>query len=1179
MKQSAGKGKRVKMKLRGFIVIITGIFSMCLSTMADYVNSFEYSNIKWSLSANRFSGTKYCVASERPKTTSICVHVDSFSGCTGYYDVTLTKFTHMVNNASNDIKIPVYVEWDTHGSLGVLRGTLQYIASDAFYNKPITSVDIPSSILGVKLPCFRNCSELKCIKINGSVNLSVGNYTVQDGVLYNKEMTKLLKYPEGKEGRIFIVPETVTEIAEYALANTKLTAVQFLGDCPKIADTAFSGSNFIIYRYAEKDGWPDDDAGWGVYIQDARVYDFPKSDVAGNDCWTISDAILYRYTVDENGKATITDAPDEIAGEVSIPQYIGSAKVVRIGKGAFEDCSLITSVIIPEGVTHIGNDAFYWCKSLESIKIPSSVIYIGDGAFAYCDNIGGVYISDLKAWCEITFDNSICERANPLFYGADLYLNDLLVQDLKIPNGVTRIRSRTFEGCGSITNVDVSEGVEYIDSFAFGNCTAIENVVFSKTVINVDAGAFDGCDSLTSFIVDEENLFYKSVNGLLLSKDGSILYQAIPTVTVTIPSSVKCIAEGAFYGNELLEVVNLPEELCEIGEAAFMYCRSLNGIVIPNGVTNIGEAAFMDCDSLKEITLPSKITTIEYGLFDGCKSLEKVDIPNGVTVINAYAFFGCGSLVDVRIPYSVCSISQSAFEYCSDSLYDVSAISGVKLVDGWVVDYDYDNQPVGELVLTGVRGVGNWALSELENVTSIVFPDSVKYIGVGAVADCCNLKEVSISSNVTDIAVRAFSACPTLKTINIDESNNNYKALNGIIYTKDGTELISFPSAEGFVVVPNGVIEIAEDAFYNCADITSVTFPASVKIINGYAFSECGSLTEVIFEGGMESIDMNVFFAFGGTPWLEYYEFEPPINDDFEDAITIAGTSGGVSGTNIGATFEEVEDGCGLGEGTVWWKWTALVDGGVTFDTFGSDFDTILCVIGTDEGELSEIVKDNDDYETRDDYYLQSLVTFSAEAGSTYYIVISGCDEDVGNIKLNWEMQEDALIPGLSSTATAAEVTAALEGSADAKLAANITMAAEYAAYRTWALGLEGVTPQQVKDSAYAWLSYALDTDALIAAAPKEGDLTIGRFTQGSSAGVFDITVSISGIAVGDNATAANLEKVFGVEGVGSLDEGEFKAENVDIEFGKPEGGKVKINATPKDPTAKQFFMRVKMKQ
>ena len=67
--------------------------------------------------------------------------------------------------------------------------------------------------------------------------------------------------------------------------------------------------------------------------------------------------------------------------------------------------------------------------------------------------------------------------------------------------------------------------------------------------------------------------------------------------------------------------------------------------------------------------------------------------------------------------------------------------------------------------------------------------------------------------------------------------------------------------------------------------------------------------------------------------------------------------------------------------------------------------------------------------------------------------------------------------------------------------------------------------------------------------------------------------------AAADGVTAANLEKVFGVEGAGSLDESEFKEANVDIEFDKPEGGKVKIKATPKDSTAKQFFMRVRMKQ
>ena len=213
-------------------------------------------------------------------------------------------------------------------------------------------------------------------------------------------------------------------------------------------------------------------------------------------------------------------------------------------------------------------------------------------------------------------------------------------------------------------------------------------------------------------------------------------------------------------------------------------------------------------------------------------------------------------------------------------------------------------------------------------------------------------------------------------------------------------------------------------------------------------------------------------------------------------------------------------------------------------------------------------------------------VVVEVEGNGTHYLSWTYCKDDMITDGEDCAWLDDIVwtsipdpIPELSASATTAEVAAALVGSVDAKLAGNITDAATYAAYRTWALGLTGVTPDQVKDSPNAWLSYALDTDALIAAAPKEGDLTIGGFTQGSSAGVFDLSVSISGIAVGDNATAANLAKVFGVEGAGSLDESEFKEENVDIEFGEPEGGKVKIKATPKDPTAKQFFMRVKMKQ
>ena len=100
-----------------------------------------------------------------------------------------------------------------------------------------------------------------------------------------------------------------------------------------------------------------------------------------------------------------------------------------------------------------------------------------------------------------------------------------------------------------------------------------------------------------------------------------------------------------------------------------------------------------------------------------------------------------------------------------------------------------------------------------------------------------------------------------------------------------------------------------------------------------------------------------------------------------------------------------------------------------------------------------------------------------------------------------------------------------MEGSADAKLAVNIKTASEYAAYRTWALGLEGVTPEQVKASPNAWLSYALNTATLIAAAPKDGDVVIDTIESAATDGAFEFTVKIDGIEVGDNALEANLKK------------------------------------------------------
>lgn len=176
----------------------------------------------------------------------------------------------------------------------------------------------------------------------------------------------------------------------------------------------------------------------------------------------------------------------------------------------------------------------------------------------------------------------------------------------------------------------------------------------------------------------------------------------------------------------------------------------------------------------------------------------------------------------------------------------------------------------------------------------------------------------------------------------------------------------------------------------------------------------------------------------------------------------------------------------------------------------------------------------------------------------------------------------------MPATATATEVTAALAGSADAKISANIKTAAEYAAYRTWVLGLAGVTPEQVKSSPNSWLSFVLDTDALIAAAPKEGDIVIDTFESATTDGAFEFAVKIDGIEVGENALEANIRKVFDIEGteklvsdgVGELGVG-FSSDNVEVNAAAPENGNVKFIVMPKTENGEMpdsFFFRVKMK-
>ena len=320
---------------------------------------------------------------------------------------------------------------------------------------------------------------------------------------------------------------------------------------------------------------------------------------------------------------------NKYSGNVVIPAsvtYKGvTYSVTSIGDSAFDGCSGLTSITIPESVTSIGKSAFSGCSGLTSINIPESVTSIGKSAFWGCSGLTSI----------------------------------------NIPEGVTSIGESAFRGCSGLTSINIPEGVTSIGESAFRGCSGLTSITIPESVTNIGDYAFEGCWGLTSITVASGNTFYDSrnnCNAIIETSSNTLIAGCQNTI---IPNSVTSIGNSAFYGCSSLTSVIIPEGVTSIGNSAFYGCSGLTSINIPEGVTSIGNYAFDGCRGLTSINIPEGVTSIGNSAFYGCSSLTSVTIPESVTRIGNGAFSGCSSLTSVTIPESVTSIGESAFSGCS----------------------------------------------------------------------------------------------------------------------------------------------------------------------------------------------------------------------------------------------------------------------------------------------------------------------------------------------------------------------------------------------------------------------------------------------------------------------------------------------------------------------------------
>lgn len=406
---------------------------------------------------------------------------------------------------------------------------------------------------------------------------------------------------------------------------------------------------------------------------------------------------------------------------------------------------LTTGLVIPSTVTEIDDYAFSSWENLTTITIPNSVKSIGKNAFSNCSNLKNLYISDITAWCNITFHN---EKSNPLcnayMYTAgsdrvhyrkiDFFVNNQIVSNLEIPSGVTRINSYAFQNCYNLTSVAIPNSVTSIGDYAFVGCDAISSLKLPSSINSINDGTFQDCIGLTH---------------------------------IEIPNSVTAIGAYAFSYCRSLNSVTIPNSVKTIGRWAFSSCDNLTSISIPNSVTRIEESAFQSCTGLSSITVPNGVSKIEFSTFRDCTGLTSVSIPISVKEILSYAFCGCKALISIPIPNSVTRISSYAFSSCT-SLESI-------------------------IIPNSVLNIESYAFLNCAALTTITIGKSVNYISYSAFSGCKNLEEVyCYAVKVPRTENNAFkdSFIDYARLFVLEESLANYRA------TKPWSEFGSIESIE-----------------------------------------------------------------------------------------------------------------------------------------------------------------------------------------------------------------------------------------------------------------------------------------------------------------------------------------------------------------------------------------------
>ncbi len=772
------------------------------------------------------------------------VHVDSI-------DVYLAS-NFQINSFSKSYDL--YVGGELVTDLVIPEGVTK-IPDNAFYMcKSITSVTIPESM--EYIGCYSFCSS--SLKVFNVKSVSAWVNTCSSGLIYSNKFysNQVDLYINGENATELIISEGITSI-------------------PKNTFCFFSNIKSVIL--------PDSLESIGEYAfgscQSLESVTFPTSlksveNSAFLDCYKINSVHI-----------------PSVESWLKINFKSGSSNPIWYGGNLYVDNAIVEKVVIPEGVETISAYAFYRNTNIKSVTLPKTLTSIGANAFFGCEAIENVHVPSFRSWLSIKFSNVY---SNPMYYADELYVNNILAENIIIPEGTKSIPDYAFYSL-NIKSVTIPESVEEIGKSAFYGCETLEKVYIS---------------SVESWL----KISFANTGANPLYYAGKLYMNNAPLENIVIPAGTTNILRYAFCGLKA-KSLTLPESLLNISGNVFSAYTSIEELRVKS------LESFLNVEFMSTTSNP--LTYAKSFYINNCL-VKNLVIPEN-TVLKKYTFYRCRAIDKITIPAS-CRMGEDCFSrsrfnevFIGDTNKNTEnnkkitddtfgeQFSFKKLTIGYGIKGIYyrafEAKSIGEIVIYDGLEVIDYCTFANSDISSIIIPNSVTLIGESAFADCKKLKTVTFgtkgsSVQNTVINKRAFDGCTALTSIiynsGIKKIHENVFCecpnltdlyINGLAsYLKiDTPEYNGYGSLVGYntkniyvngeivrnLVIPEGVKGICSSAFQYCKTLETVKFPSTLEYIGVGAFRNCPNLKNPVFPESLKYINEDAFFCCSSIKMIE----------------------------------------------------------------------------------------------------------------------------------------------------------------------------------------------------------------------------------------------------------------------------------------------------------------------